>query len=165
MKNRKQRAKRRNLLRWLGIGLPLIAIIIFITSLVSNRSPLEIISGLWGNVSGYTDNPMNMNKRTLLKYVVEQDAIIDSLRNELIICNSNRVRTGVVVVDAPSLNMRDGPSLTSRVILRIPNGSKVSVNFYDTEKYFLDGIQGEWCNITLERQVGWVWGPYIKLDD
>ena len=94
-----------------------------------------------------------------------QDQRIDSLENALKSCNATRVRRGIVQVNAPTLNMRSQPSLVSKVLLRIPNGTEVLVNYFDTEKYYLDGIQGQWCNITHANQVGWVWGPYVQLTD
>jgi uncharacterized protein YgiM (DUF1202 family) len=163
MINRRQREKRQQLYKWLAIGILSFLIVLFAASLITSQSPWKVISGLWGNVSGYTDDPLKMNKKSLREYVLRQNVLIDSLSKELSDCNSTRVRKGLVNVDSPTLNMRTKPSLTSGVILRIPNGSEVLVNYYDTEKYFLDGIQGQWCNITYANQIGWVWGPYVKL--
>ncbi len=163
MRNRRQRAKRQRMLRWGSIGLLSLIIVLLVSSLIINRRPLDVIRGILGDVSGYSDDPMSMNKQALRSYVVRQEEIIDSLNTELSNCNSKRVRAGIVDVNTLTLNMRTKPSLASDVILRIPNGTEVTVNYFDTEKYYLDGIQGQWCNIIHAGQVGWVWGPYIKL--
>jgi len=132
-----------------------------LVSLITNQSPTSIMSDLWGNVSGFNEDPMKMNKRTLRQYVIRQNHVIDSLSTELKSCIGKRGQKGIVSVDAPTLNMRSNPSLSSDIIIKIPNGTELIINYYDTERYYLDGVQGQWCNVTHAGNTGWVWGPYV----
>lgn len=162
MRNRKIKARNQKLLRWSGIIISSLVIILFSVSLFTNQSPSNVIKSMWGDMSGFTDDPMKMNKRTLRSYVIKQNHLIDSLALALDDCVIKKGKKGVVEVDAPTLNMRALPSLSSNITLKIPNETEVIINYYDTERYYLDGVQGQWCNITHAGQTGWVWGPFVR---
>ena len=162
MQNRKIKARNQKILRWTGYILSSLTILLLAASLITNQSPATVIKSLWGDMSGYTDDPMKMNKKTLRRYVLQQNSIIDSLNLALEDCSGRKGQKGIVEVDAPTLNMRSDPSLSSNIVLKIPNGTEVIINYYDTERYYLDGVQGQWCNITHAGNTGWVWGPYVK---
>lgn len=161
MQNRKIKARNQKIIRWSSLVISILVIALFLSSLITNQSPLGVIRSLWGDMSGYTDDPMKMNKKTLRKYVLDQNHIIDSLHTELEECKVKQGSKGVVSVDAPTLNMRSNPSLSSEIVVKIPNGTEIIINYYDTERYYLDGVQGQWCNISHADKSGWVWGPYI----
>ena len=165
MINRKRKARRRKIVKWSSIVILVTFISLFLSSLIFKKSPSEVLKNFWGDVSGNTDDPNTMNKKTLRNYILKQELLIDSLSNALDTCNNRRIRVGTVNVSTPTLNMRSGPTLSSEIIIRIPNGTEVSVNYFDPEVYYLDGIEGQWYNITHANQVGWVWGPYIDLAD
>ena len=162
MQNRKIKARNRRIIRWSGFVLSSLVILLLIISLIKNQSPSKVVQGMWGSMSGYTDDPMKMNKSSLRIYVLEQQKMIDSLETALEDCTIKKGQKGRVEVDAPTLNMRTQPSLSSEIVIKIPNGTEVIINYYDTERYYLDGIQGQWCNITHAGQTGWVWGPYVR---
>ena len=162
MQNRKIKARNQRIMRWTGLILSSAVILWLLTSLITNQGPISVLQNLWGNVSGYTEDPMKMNKKSLRKYVIQQNQIIDSLSTALEECEVKKGKKGIVNVNAPTLNMRNMPSLSSDIVLKIPNGTEVIINFYDTERYYLDGVQGQWCNITHSGNTGWVWGPYIR---
>lgn len=162
MQNRKIKARNRRIIRWSSFVLSSLVIMLLIISLIKNQSPSKVLQGMWGSMSGYTDDPMKMNKSSLRIYVVEQQKMIDSLETALEDCTIKKGQKGRVEVDAPTLNMRTQPSLSSEIVIKIPNGTEVIINYYDTERYYLDGIQGQWCNITHAGQTGWVWGPYVR---
>ena len=162
MQNRKIKARNRRIIRWSSFVLSSLVIMLLIISLIKNQSPSKVLQGMWGSMSGYTDDPMKMNKSSLRIYVVEQQKMIDSLETALEDCTIKKGQKGRVEVDAPTLNMRTQPSLSSDIVIKIPNGTEVIINYYDTERYYLDGIQGQWCNITHAGQTGWVWGPYVR---
>lgn len=63
------------------------------------------------------------------------------------------VRSGTVSLQSGSLNLRDGPSVSSPVILRIPNGAVVLV---------LNSYNG-WYVIRYSDIIGWAFGEYIRL--
>ena len=163
MQNRKIKARRQKIIRISSLVLSSVVILLLLASLITDQSPTNVIRNLWGDMSGFTNDPMKMNKSTLRKYVIAQENVLDSLRLELQECGANKGKKGIVSVNAPTLNMRSMPSLSSDIILKIPNGTEVLINYFDTKNYYLDGIQGQWCNITHVDKMGWVWGPYVKL--
>jgi len=162
MQNRKIKARNQKIMKWSGLVLSILVISLLLVSLFTNQSPSTVLKGMWGDMSGFTDDPMKMNKRTLRSYVINQDILIDSLQTALEDCIIKKGQKGLVEVNAPTLNMRSQPSLSSNIVLKIPNETEVIVNYYDTERYYLDGVQGQWCNITHAGKTGWVWGPYIR---
>ena len=151
------------IIRWTGLMLSSFVILLFVISLITDRSPSNVLNGLWGDMSGFTDDPMKMNKTTLRKYVINQNHVMDSLKMALDDCQIIKKQKGFVEVNAPTLNMRSSPALASDIVLKIPNGTEVIINYYDVKKYYLDGIQGKWCNITHAKKSGWVWGPYVRI--
>lgn len=162
MQNRKIKARNQKIMKIIGYVLSSLIILLLVVSLITNQSPSAVLKSIWGDMSGYTEDPMKMNKKTLRSYVVKQNKMIDSLSTALDECMAKKGQKGIVQVNAPTLNMRSEPSLSSEIVLKIPNGTEIIINYYDTERYYLDGIQGRWCNITHADNTGWVWGPYIK---
>lgn len=163
MINRKAKAKRQRIIRWSGISMAVVVILLFLYSLINNTSPLAVINNIWGDVSGNTTDPQKMNKRNLKEYVIKQQIQLDSVTALLESCQANEGKKGVIIVDSPTLNMRSSASLSSNIVMRIPTGTTITVNYFDNEKYYLDGQQGQWYNVSHAGETGWVWGPYIRL--
>jgi len=61
-----------------------------------------------------------------------------------------------------NLRMRDGPSLSSNIIARIPDRSKVFIIEYSDKIDIVNGQSGNWCKIRYDGKTGWVWGYYIR---
>ncbi len=73
--------------------------------------------------------------------------------NFLCICQDNTSQRGRVNTDGSNLNLRKEPSLTSTVILRIPD--KATVNII--------GSSGNWYQVSYMGQTGYVLKEFIEL--
>lgn len=92
----------------------------------------------------------------------DQAATLATVQEQLAECQeSNRASKGVINTETASLNMRSAPSLTSDILIKIPNGSQVDILYYDDEELVLDGAIGSWCKVVYAGQEGWVWGNYL----
>ena len=106
-----------------------------------------------------------MDKNELRALVYAQRDTIHLLLNELKALNEDDgLSKAIINVNTSSLNMRQEPSLESEVLIRIPNGSRVSILYFDEEQLFLEGAMGQWCKIKYADQEGWVWGNYLQLE-
>lgn len=93
--------------------------------------------------------------------IAEKDSIINALTRQSTISDNLAHKKAIVKVSSNTLNMRDKASLSSDIILQIPTESEVSILFYDTETYFLQGKPGKWCKIKYAGVEGWVWGNFL----
>ena len=104
-----------------------------------------------------------MSKKELRALAAQQETLISDLQKELEECKTDDgFQKGVISTTSDALNMRSAPSIDSDVIMRIPNGSSVSILFFDTTTLVLDGESGSWCKVKYADQEGWVWGNYIQ---
>jgi len=128
------------------------------------KSPIELFSDVYYWVVG-KDSPHK--SRSELKSIIEsKQDLADSLAFELKeIQNKSPYRTALVKTTANSLNLRAEPSLSSEVVIQIPDSSAVEILYFDEKVLVLDGIAGKWCKVKYADQQGWVWGNYLEILD
>jgi len=127
-----------------------------IISIIMSKNPTEILSNAFSKIP----NPTNTEKNSI---IASKDSLIVSLETQLADCQGiNNFTKAIVIIDGSTLNMRNEPSLTADVVMRIPASSEVEIMFYDTETYYLNGQSGRWCRIRYASTEGWVWGNFIR---
>lgn len=93
----------------------------------------------------------------------EKDGIIEELSVQLDTYEKNQsAGPAKIRTSSDALNMRNCPSLSGDIILKIPNGLEVTILYYDSEEIELEGQQGKWCKVKYDDQEGWVWSRYLE---
>lgn len=134
-------------------------------SIVKKVSPVEAMKTIFSGGED-KDSIYSASKKELIVMVKERDVRITTLEEELSILKSNNgFKRGVITTSSNTLNMREAATLSSSVIVKIPNGSTVSILYYDDQQLFLDGAMGQWCRIRYADQEGWVWGNYVAVQE
>lgn len=139
------------------IGLIIFLSIWMLLSVLKDMNPAELIGSIFSNDK---DPSQKHTKAELYTQVQEREATIDSL-HRTIAKFQKEYKRAMIDVESESLNMRDMPSLSSAILLQIPDSSNVDILFYDKEEFVLDGKYGRWCRIKYADQEGWVWGNYL----
>lgn len=153
-KNRKS-PKIKSMVSYIAFGLVTFWLL---TSIYLGVSPIEIIKKGFvsiGSVGG------GDTVESLKADIAKRDSIITSLKLQLSHETSTGLKRALVKVSTNTLNMRSKASLSSEILLQIPTESEVSILFYDTETYFLQGKPGKWCKIKYAGIEGWVWGNFL----
>jgi uncharacterized protein YgiM (DUF1202 family) len=128
----------------------------FVISIIKKENPLKILKGGFSKLS---DN----STLSLQDQLAEKDSIIAELESRLAAYEGNGIsRRALVIINSETLNMRQGPSLESNIIQKIPANSEVRLMYYDTNTYYIEGESGKWAHIVYAGQEGWVWGNYIR---
>lgn len=68
--------------------------------------------------------------------------------------------TGIVQAKS-GLKMRSEPSVEAKLIIVIPNGTKVSILQTDGPNETINGRSANWYKVNYESNSGWVWGGFI----
>jgi hypothetical protein len=139
-------------------------ITLLLTSLIQKKSPSEVIKNIWQKTKPDPSLSKNMSKKDLIALVEGQDSTIFSLQAALEDCrHDDGFNKAYIATKTESLNMRSEPNLSSTIIMKIPNKSRVSILSYDDIEYYLDGANGKWCRIQYNELEGWVWGNYLNI--
>ena len=59
------------------------------------------------------------------------------------------------------INLRSGPGKSSKIIIAIPFGSKVTLEKSESDELFLDGRYGKWVNVKSGNNTGWVFSGFL----
>ena len=133
-------------------------------SSLRGKSPTELFSDVYYWVIGET-SPYP-SREELKSIISTKQFTLDSLANELKeIKNKSPYRTALVKTTANSLNLRSEPSLSSDVVIKIPDSSAVEILYFDEKVLVLDGVAGKWCKVKYADKLGWVWGNYLEILD
>lgn len=142
--------------RWIYLILFSLTSIWLITSIITKKSPLDVLSSFFSSLP----NPHVKNQEVL---ILQKDSIISSLEEKLSACQGQgKYKRAMIIVDSETMNLRSEPSLVSSVVMRIPANSEVEVMFYDTKTYYLNGKAGKWCKIRYAGTEGWAWGNFVQ---
>lgn len=161
---RKKYKSRSPIWTWISFIVFGLIIALLLTSLIQKKSPGEVLKNLWEKTKRDTSLKQNMSKKELLTLIESQDSTIYSLRASLEDClHDDGFNKAYIATKTESLNMRSEPNLSSSILMKIPNKSRVSVLYYDDIEYFLDGANGKWCRIQYNDAEGWVWGNYLNI--
>jgi len=141
-------------------ALGLLLLLWFLASLFTRRDPLSLIK----NVSGPDqDQEMRVSYDTLLsqnKVLREQ---LGEVQEQLAICRGQKqYKRGLIDIESNTVNMRSEASLSSDIIMQIPDSSVIQILYYDTNRYILNDKYGKWCRVRYAETDGWIWGNFIK---
>jgi len=137
-----------------------LTILWLLLSMVKQKDPISLVKSGLASLQGDTINnyPSREEYKSLMQ---DKDSEIEILESKIDELESSTFGIAIVSVDSPTLNMRSAPSLTSSIVFKIPNGAAVEIQYYDTEKFMLNGKQGQWCKIRYADLEGWVWGNFL----
>ncbi len=128
------------------------------------KSPTEVFSDVYYWIVG-KESP-HQSREELKSIIDAKQFTLDSLASELNeIKNKSPYRTALVKTTANSLNLRAEPSLSSDVVIKIPDSSAVEILYFDEKVLVLDGVAGKWCKVKYADKLGWVWGNYLEILD
>jgi len=162
--------KRNNISKfWTWLSFVVFALIILLmgAALIKKESPGTILKSIFKrDISNVQEAELSdLSKNQLVERVSFLQSEVDSLKG---VINDFKERfgftTAVVSVDNKTLNMRSEPSLSGKVIFKIPNESGVTVIEYDLEEKYIDGAKGRWCKVNYAGTIGWVWGNYLIIE-
>ena len=163
-RGKRRHGKRSPIWAWISFFVFGFLIILFGTSIWKKKSPAKVIK-TWFARTPSTDPLAEMTKKELIVHSNRQKSSLNSLQEQLDACQDKQSGIEAIInTKTNSLNMRSGPSLNSKVMIKIPNGSQVNILYYDETEFHLDGATGFWCRIRYENQEGWVWGNYLETD-
>ncbi len=164
----RRRRRRRNqdlpILQYLSYGVFGLACLWLILSMIKKKDPATLIKSGLASLQGDTINRY-MSSDDYKFLIKQKDSIILSLQGQIDELESSTYGIAIVDVDSPTLNMRSKPSLVSEIVFKIPNGAAVEIQYYDTQKFVLNGRQGQWCKINYADLEGWVWGNFLIPKD
>ena len=145
------------MLRWLYFVIFLLISAWLLGSILAKKSPAATLKGIFSKIPSEKEIPCE-------ELLIQKDSIIQELEMQ-ISRGSNPLQSsgrGIVIIESKTLNLRNKPSLSSDILIKIPANSEVEILYYDTKTYYLDGFPGKWCRIKYADTEGWVWGNYIK---
>lgn len=142
--------------RWVYFVLFILTALWLLSSIILGKSPTQVLSSAFSKIP-------NPNADAISLELMQKDSLITELEDKLSKCmGSGSFQRGMVIIEGPTLNLRSDPSLSSKVILRIPANSEVDILFYDTQTYYLQGVSGRWVKINYAGTEGWAWGNFIR---
>lgn len=144
-------------LRWIYFVIFLLIAAWLLGSILAKKSPANTLKSIFSKIPGDNELPCE-------ELLIRKDSIIKELEAQLAHGGGQTISSGrgMVIIDSRTLNMRNKPSLSSEILLKIPANSEVEILYYDTKTYYLEGLPGKWCRIKYADTEGWVWGNYIK---
>ncbi len=140
-----------------GFALSLLWLVL---SMFKQKDPISLVKSGLASLQGDTINSYP-SREEYINLLEAKDVQIQNLESQIDELESSAYGIAIVSVDSPTLNMRSSPSLTSGIVFKIPNGAAVEIQYYDTEKFILNGRQGQWCKIRYADLEGWVWGNFL----
>jgi hypothetical protein len=70
---------------------------------------------------------------------------------------------GTIYVNG-SLNLRESKNINSKVILKIPNETSVTILANSNKIENINGYESIWYRIKYKDKIGWVFGKYIDFE-
>lgn len=165
MSSRRKRYRQRSKV-WPWISFVVFSMVLMLLgySIYKKESPAAVIKSLFKSDLP-ADDPRRLNKKELMVLLTTKDQQIAKLEEELNACIlDDGFKKATISTTASTLNMRDDASLSGEVIVKIPNGSKVSILYFDERELLLDGAMGQWCKVKYAGKEGWVWGNYLSTE-
>lgn len=77
--------------------------------------------------------------------------------------DSTNLRAFVITDNNEGLYMRSEKSLNSSKVVFAPEGSEVTILYYDEQKVSIGGKVGRWCRVRYDGHEGWVWGWDLEV--
>lgn len=146
---------------WAIISSFLLMLVLLVSSIFSKKDPVTLIGDLFTDSDKTAEQMVHYDTLVLRNQRLQKD--IERLEEQLSIYNGQKqYKRAMIDIESNTVNMRSQPSLSSDILLQIPDRSIVQVLFYDTEKYILNEKYGKWCRISYAGTEGWVWGNFIS---
>ena len=145
-------------------GLLVLSLLWIALSVLADRSPIHTVSSVKNMFSEKSNK--NLSRTELQNIVKKQEVRIDSFAQVLEDLKARKkYDSGMIDVGSEYLNMRNQPSLSASILLKIPDSSIVDILYYDTNTFTLEGKSGNWCRIKYADEEGWIWGNYLRSLD
>ena len=156
-----RRKSGRPISEWLGASVLAMLLLLLISSIWTEKDPVNMVKSLMSGDSQKSESQLPYD--TLVNIHDRQHKKILKLEEELAICNGQKqYKRGLIDIESNTVNMRSQASLSSDIVLQIPDSSIVQILYYDTERYILNEKFGKWCRISYAGTEGWVSGNLVK---
>jgi hypothetical protein len=138
--------------------------ILLLSSIISRKDPISLIGNLFSDNEKTREQLIPYDSLVSKNMFLEKD--VNRLEEQLSICKGQKqYKRAMIDIESNTVNMRAQASLSSDIIIQIPDSSIVQILFYDTEKYILNEKYGKWCKIRYAGTEGWIWGNFlIEID-
>lgn len=157
----RKRKNSRSPQEWAIISSFFLMIVLLVSSVFSKKDPVTLIGDLFSNGEKTSEQLVPYDTLVSRNQRLQND--IDQLEEQLSIYNGKKqYKRAMIDIESKTVNMRSQASLSSDILLQIPDRSIVQVLFYDTKKYILNEKYGKWCKISYAGTEGWVWGNFIS---
>lgn len=145
---------------WILFGLA--ALWICISSIVK-KSPIDTVIDSVYNVIG--DSTLaSLTYDELLQIQLQKDSSILSLTTALDKCkNASPYRKGIIEIQDNFVNMRSLATLSSAIVMKVPNSAQVDVLLIDPNEYVLDNKTGNWYKVKYADAEGYIWGNFVRI--
>lgn len=153
----------KNIFQWVYMGVFGLVSIWLLSSIFFQKSPMELIKSISSKTKQIAPESTIVPYDSLVIRLDRKEREIGVLNKKLEICKGEKnFKKALIDIESNNVNMRSAPSLSGDIVLKIPDSSIVQIQYYDTEKYILDGKFGRWCRIIYANEEGWVWGNFLK---
>lgn len=158
----RKRRRRNDVPIWsyINYGSLLIMGLWLLLSIFYKKNPTDLVKSGFATIRG-DSSAVYFGTEQYKQLIVEKDALIFKLNDKLDSLESASYNIAIVSAGSPTLNMRSNPSLTSDIVFKIPDGAAVEIQYYDPERLYLEGQQGQWCKVRYADLEGWVWGNFL----
>jgi len=159
------RRSRSSIWPWISFIVFGLIIALLVSSVIKNERPDKILADLFSKKEKMkSTDASKLGKKELRNLLSKQDSLIEQLSAELEDCrHDDGFNKAYINTVSESLNLRSEPSLSSDILVKIPNRSRVSIIEWDDVEYYLEGSNGKWCRIKYVEYEGWVWGNYLEI--
>ena len=149
-----------NLFKWVYFCIFVFITAWLLSSIFLKKSPVDLFK------TSQAPEVEKVSYESLVAQLYASNNELDSIVQKLAICRGEKqYKKAMIDIESDHINMRSGPSLSSSILLQIPDSSIVQIQYFDTERYILDGVYGSWCRILYAEEEGWVWGNFLmELD-
>ena len=151
----------RSTIEWVTIGAFILMFVLLLASIFTKKDPISMIGSAFSKDAEQSEQGIPYD--SLVTIHDRQHKEILRLEEKLSICNGQKqYKRAMIDIESSTVNMRSQASLSSDIVLQIPDSSIVQILYYDTKRYILNDKFGKWCRISYADTEGWVWGNFIK---
>jgi len=153
----------RNIFQWIYFALFGLITVWLLSSIFFQKSPVALLKSISSKTKQIIPESTIVPYDSLVIRLNRKEQELSAITKKLEICKGEKnFKKALIDIESNNVNMRAKPSLSSDIVLKIPDSSVVQIQYYDTEKFILDGKYGRWCRIIYANEEGWVWGNFLK---
>jgi len=130
----------RNIFQWIYFGIFGLITLWLLSSILFKTSPVELLKSITASKQQLVPEDTIVPYDSLVIRLNRKEQEMALLNKKLEICKGEKnFKKALIDIESNNVNMRSAPSLSSDIVLKIPDSSIVQIQYYDTEKFILDG--------------------------